>query len=99
NEPTPTEIHFFVGSKDAGKRDKLIDLMIQERQAKRRTDKDIGLSAGLARLTAQGYRAMGIRVNMQDSASGLDSLPMSRVDLLWTVERVNERKTTRVLLE
>ena len=33
-EPTPTEIHFFVASKDAARRQKLIDLFIQERQAK-----------------------------------------------------------------
>jgi RNA polymerase sigma factor (sigma-70 family) len=33
-EPTPTEIHFFVTSKDAARRNKLIDLFIQERQAK-----------------------------------------------------------------
>jgi RNA polymerase sigma factor (sigma-70 family) len=33
-EPTPTEVHFFVTSKDAGKRQKLIDLFIQERQVK-----------------------------------------------------------------
>ncbi|HWY85295.1 MAG TPA: sigma-70 family RNA polymerase sigma factor [Gemmataceae bacterium] len=35
NEPTPTEVHFFVANKDAGKRQKLIDLFIQERQAKK----------------------------------------------------------------
>jgi RNA polymerase sigma factor (sigma-70 family) len=33
-EPTPTEIHFFTTSKDLGKRQKLIDLFIQERQAR-----------------------------------------------------------------
>jgi RNA polymerase sigma factor (sigma-70 family) len=33
-EPTPAEIHFFVTSKDAGRRQKLIDLFIQERQAR-----------------------------------------------------------------
>ena len=32
-EPTPTEIYFFAASKDVGKRQKLIDLFIQERQA------------------------------------------------------------------
>jgi RNA polymerase sigma factor (sigma-70 family) len=37
-EPTPTEVHFFLATKDAGKRQKLIDLMIQERQAKKRGD-------------------------------------------------------------
>src|SRR5262249_29739325 len=34
-EPTPTEVHFFVTSKDAGRRQKLIDLFIQERQARK----------------------------------------------------------------
>jgi hypothetical protein len=33
-EPTPAEIHFFVASKDAGRRQKVIDLFIQEWQAK-----------------------------------------------------------------
>jgi hypothetical protein len=32
--PTPAEIHFFLASKDQGKRQKLVDLFIQERQAK-----------------------------------------------------------------
>jgi hypothetical protein len=32
--PTPTELHFFVASKDASRRQKLIDLFIQEWQAK-----------------------------------------------------------------
>jgi RNA polymerase sigma factor (sigma-70 family) len=35
SEPSPAEIHFFVANKDAGKRQKLIDLFIQERQAKK----------------------------------------------------------------
>jgi RNA polymerase sigma factor (sigma-70 family) len=34
SDPTPTEIHFFVTSKDTNRRQKLIDLFIQERQAK-----------------------------------------------------------------
>jgi len=33
-EPTPAEVHFFVSSKEEKKRDKLIDLFIQERQAR-----------------------------------------------------------------
>jgi RNA polymerase sigma factor (sigma-70 family) len=37
-EPTPAEIHFFVASKDAGRRQKLIDLFIQERQVKQKAD-------------------------------------------------------------
>ena len=31
-EPTPAEVHFFVSAKESAKRDKLIDLFIQERQ-------------------------------------------------------------------
>src|SRR5262245_3119095 len=44
------------------------------------SDKDGGLSPNLP----QGYRAIGIRVNIQDIASGFASLPLSRVDVLWT---------------
>jgi RNA polymerase sigma factor (sigma-70 family) len=35
-DPSPTEVHFFVANKDANRRQKLIDLFIQERQAKER---------------------------------------------------------------
>jgi hypothetical protein len=38
-EPTPAEIHFFVANKDSGKRQKLIDLFIRERQARQETEK------------------------------------------------------------
>jgi RNA polymerase sigma factor (sigma-70 family) len=34
-EPSPAEQHFFVASKEAGKRQKLVDLFIVERQAKK----------------------------------------------------------------
>ena len=50
NEPTPTEIHFFAANRDAGKRQKLIDLLIQERQAKKaaeRTEADANLEGTL----------------------------------------------------
>jgi RNA polymerase sigma factor (sigma-70 family) len=33
-EPSPAEVHFFVNNKDANRRQKLVDLFIQERQAK-----------------------------------------------------------------
>ena len=49
---------------------------------------------------AQGYRAKGIRVNIADIASGFASLPMSRVDLLWTMQRANDKDSAaRILLE
>ena len=37
-EPSPAEIHFFASTKDSSKRDKLIDLFIQERQTKKVTE-------------------------------------------------------------
>jgi pilus assembly protein CpaB len=60
------------------------------------SDKDTGLS----NLMAQGYRAMGISVRIADIASGFASLPMSRVDLIWTVRRATDKdSSSRVLLE
>jgi hypothetical protein len=39
-------------------------------------------------------------VNLQEIASGFASLPMSRVDLIWTVRRTNDKDSaSRVLLE
>jgi RNA polymerase sigma factor (sigma-70 family) len=35
SDPTPAEVHFFVASKEPGKRQKLIDLFVGERQARR----------------------------------------------------------------
>ncbi len=37
-DPSPAEIHFFAANKNANRRQKLIDLFIQERQAKQKTD-------------------------------------------------------------
>jgi RNA polymerase sigma factor (sigma-70 family) len=37
-EPSPTEVYFFAKNGDSGKRQKLIDLFIQERQAKAKKD-------------------------------------------------------------
>jgi Flp pilus assembly protein CpaB len=60
------------------------------------SDKDGGIST----LMAQGYRAIGIRVNIADIASGFASLPMSRVDLIWTVRRATDKdSSSRILLE
>ncbi len=60
------------------------------------SDKDVGISS----LMAQGYRAIGIRVNPESIASGFASLPMSRVDLIWTVRRSNDKDSfSQVLLE
>jgi uncharacterized protein (TIGR03067 family) len=47
-EPTPAEVHFFVASKDPGRRQRLIDLFIQERQAKQEADAEARMSARVA---------------------------------------------------
>jgi Flp pilus assembly protein CpaB len=60
------------------------------------SDKDIGLSS----MMTQGYRAIGIRVTPESIASGLASLPLSRVDLIWTVRRATDKdSSSRILLE
>ncbi|MCI0643059.1 MAG: Flp pilus assembly protein CpaB [Gemmataceae bacterium] len=47
------------------------------------SDKD----AGIAWALSNGFRAIGIRVNMEASAAGFASLPMSRVDIMHTIRR------------
>jgi RNA polymerase sigma factor (sigma-70 family) len=60
-DPTPAEVHFFVANKDSGRRQKLIDLFIQERQAKKEADAKDTIVRRLAltryRVTAQAYLA------------------------------------------
>jgi RNA polymerase sigma factor (sigma-70 family) len=51
-EPSATEVHFFVSSKDANRRQRLLDLFIQDRQAKERaqaspTNQPLALEATL----------------------------------------------------
>ncbi len=62
-EPTPAEIHFFVANKDAGKRQKLIDLFIQERQAKKvaaAAAKDVNVELGYWLTANAGYGNHGV---------------------------------------
>ena len=42
-----------------------------------------------------GYRALGLKVNLETSASGLASLPYSRVDLIW-FQRGRDNQDSRV---
>jgi pilus assembly protein CpaB len=47
-----------------------------------------------------GYRAVGVRVNVESSAYGFASLPHSRVDVISTVRRSDDKTTySQVLLE
>src|SRR5262249_6661508 len=47
SDPTPAEVHFFVTSKEPRKRQKLIDLFIEERKARRKAEE---FARALARL-------------------------------------------------
>ncbi len=44
-------------------------------------------------LLPKGYRAIGLRVNIQDTAGGFAALPLSRVDLLSTVRKPNDKES------
>jgi pilus assembly protein CpaB len=47
-----------------------------------------------------GFRAVGVRVNVESAASGFASLPLSRVDIVSTVRRADDKSTyAQVLLE
>lgn len=61
-------------------------------------DKDGGLT--LQYVLPPGYRAVGVRVDMEAIAGGFASLPMSRVDIISTV-RANDNKSSysQILLE
>ncbi len=43
SDPTPAEFHFFVSSKETGKRQRLIDLLVRERQAKKEAEASAAL--------------------------------------------------------
>ncbi len=49
---------------------------------------------------APGHRAVGIRVNAESAAYGFATLPLSRVDIISTVRRADDKATyAQVLLE
>jgi pilus assembly protein CpaB len=54
----------------------------------------------LAALLAPGHRAVGVRVSAESSAYGFATLPLSRVDVISTVRRADDKSTySQVLLE
>ncbi len=54
----------------------------------------------LAAVLAPGHRAVGIRVNAESAAYGFATLPLSRVDIISTVRRADDKATyAQVLLE
>jgi pilus assembly protein CpaB len=47
-----------------------------------------------------GYRAIGVRVNIESGASGFACLPLSRVDIVSTIRRADDKSTySQIILE
>jgi pilus assembly protein CpaB len=60
-------------------------------------DKD---NYGMPFVLGEGYRAIGVRVNAESVASGFASLPLSRVDIINTVRRGDDKSTySQIILE
>ena len=56
--------------------------------------------AAFAQNLPDGYRAMGLRVNLESTASGFASLPHSRVDIILTVRRGDDKSSyAKTILE
>lgn len=57
-------------------------------------------SGGVAYLLPKDHVAVGIRVNPETIAGGFASLPMSRVNIIWTVRRGGDKDSfSKILLE
>jgi RNA polymerase sigma factor (sigma-70 family) len=82
SEPSPTEVHFFASSKDANRRQKLIDLFIQERQAKEK-----------AQAQAKATTAPFI-VDYTPNTIAIGNLDFARPTLWSTANVINERNFT-----
>lgn len=60
-------------------------------------DKD---NYGMPFVLGENYRAIGVRVNAESVASGFASLPLSRVDIINTVRRGDDKSTySQIILE
>ncbi len=69
-EPTPAEIHFFSSSKETNKRQRLIDLFIQERQTAKKADEGTSgtraqAAEALTKL-AHAQQLLAVRVRLAD---------------------------------
>jgi RNA polymerase sigma factor (sigma-70 family) len=81
-EPTPAEVHFFVTSKEANKREKLVDLFVAEREAKKKSAKETDQAA-----RADRYLAL-LEMVEKKAAPALppksDTAPPAHLDVLKT---------------
>ena len=101
-DPTPAEIHFFVASKDSGRRQKLIDLFIQERQAKKisiGSDTGVNGSINLENLleaAALRERVLKERDDMNQKAKQNEKelIPPLSTDLNGVIEKIDPKDGT-----
>jgi RNA polymerase sigma factor (sigma-70 family) len=77
--PTPAEIHFFVSSKDAGRRQKLIELFTQERQAKKNPSKRVELRARVTGYLIKVHFKAGDTVKKDQLLFEIDPRPYQAV--------------------
>jgi pilus assembly protein CpaB len=54
---------------------------------------------GLAHKLPPGYRAFGLRVDVEQIAGGFASLPLSRVDIYWTSKGEKDESFSKLLLQ
>jgi pilus assembly protein CpaB len=61
---------------------------------------DANNGEGMSIVLPKGYRAVGVRVNLESNVYGFATLPLSRVDIISTVRRADDKATySQVLLE
>ena len=82
-EPTPAEVHFFVHNQDADKRQKLIDLFIQERQARQQADTAVDVRFRVSTLSELTMHALQLQklINEEDVAPKAKEIEARRAQL------------------
>jgi hypothetical protein len=104
-DPTPAEIHFFVASKDAGRRQKLIDLFIQERQEQE--EQHVKMEVVKMQVEAQRAELVAMRLTrfrevmkLVEESAGLGTLQKDFYkELLAAKEKGDVAKITQAYLD
>jgi RNA polymerase sigma factor (sigma-70 family) len=86
-DPTPTEVHFFVASKEPGKRQQLIDLFIQERQANAEAAARSGKITQWADVNYFYFRTTNAPFVLRNSSFAVDDGRAIGEYMLWIVQR------------
>jgi RNA polymerase sigma factor (sigma-70 family) len=105
-DPSPAEMHFFVASQDNGRRQKLIDLFIEERQARQKAEKrkketeqithaldDLIKAAELKELIEKEMQRHRNQKKEQDDKERLPPLP---IDVNGVIEKIDPKDPSLV---